>query len=533
MKIARLLSLSIGIGLAGACSLSAEDLFYPAETCGFCHSSGSGALVDEAGKDVSIWHDWSASMMANALRDPLFQAKIASEVERSPNLKSVIEDKCTRCHAPMARTQYYHDGGEHFGLDQTHDSTLAHDGVSCALCHQIQPDHLGNQASFSGHFIIEPKREIYGPYEEVFTMPMQHHLDFTPMLGQQISRSSLCGSCHVLFTPIVDLGGKTHGQFPEQTVYLEWLNSRYASEESRQDCQDCHLRKVDGPVKITRRPPWFDIAREPFKQHTFNGGNRLVLGMLKGMAGELEETVLEQELAEAIRRTETMLRDAASLEILRVGRDQALDFHVAVENRSGHKLPTGYPSRRVWLRVAVKDADGKTVFESGAWDSAGEIVGLDHPFEPHHEMIQESAQVQVYESVMGDLDGHTTHTLLRAAEYLKDNRLPPVGFRRDGPWAKYTDVFGNAKDDQDFNQRAEIEGTGQDIVHYRIPVQGARYPLRVEAELLYQTASPRFVKDLLRSETAEAKAFDARYADADKQPFRIASTSLEISSVPN
>jgi len=286
-------------------------------------------------------------------------------------------------------------------LDQTEDSTLAYDGVSCALCHQIQSDHLGSKESFSGHYVIEATREIYGPYQEVFTMPMQHHLDFTPMLGQQIGRSSLCGSCHVLFAPIVDPDGKTHGEFPEQTVYLEWLNSRYARGESRQDCQDCHLKKVDGPVKITRRPPWFDIARESFKQHTFNGGNRLVLGMLQDMAGEMGKTILEQELTEAIGRTETMLMNAASLQIVRVGMDEALDLEVAVENRSGHKLPTGYPSRRVWLRLAVKDADGKTWFESGAWDGAGEIVGLDHPFEPHHEIIQEPAQVQIYESVMG------------------------------------------------------------------------------------------------------------------------------------
>ena len=38
---------------------------------------------------------------------------------------------------------------------------------------------------------------------------------------------------------------------------------------------------------------------------------------------------------------------------------------VAVENLAGHKLPTAYPSRRVWLHVTVLDGPD-VVFESGA-----------------------------------------------------------------------------------------------------------------------------------------------------------------------
>lgn len=31
----------------------------------------------------------------------------------------------------------------------------------------------------------------------------------------------------------------------------------------------------------------------------------------------------------------------------------------------GHKLPTAYPSRRVWLHVSIRDAANALVFESG------------------------------------------------------------------------------------------------------------------------------------------------------------------------
>jgi len=507
-------------------NLTAEDLFYPAETCGFCHSSGSGALVDLAGNDVSIWHDWSGSMMANALRDPLFQAKLASEIKRSPQLKSVIEDKCLRCHAPMGRTQWYHDGNQEYGRFQTEGSDLALDGVSCALCHQIQPTDLGTKESFSGHYVVQDRREIYGPYPEVFTMPMQHHLDFTPMHGAQIGQSSLCGTCHVLFTPIVDASGQITGEFPEQTVYLEWLNSRYAAGKSRRDCQDCHMKTVDGPVKITRRPPWFDIKREPFKQHTLNGGNHWVLGILKEQ--EPSKSVRRAELTKAMARSEAMLSEAATIDIARARVEKTLELEVEVKNRAGHKLPTGYPSRRVWIQLKVTDADGSTLFHSGGWNQAGEIIGLDEPYEPHHALIRKEDEVQVYQAVMGEGEGVLTHTLLRAAVYLKDNRLPPAGFREDGVWVEHTGITGQALEDRDFNRRGESEGTGEDIIRYQVPIKGGVYPITVEAALLYQTVSPRFVKDLMNTETQAGKAFGLMYQESSKEPLTIARTKVQI-----
>ena len=44
--------------------------------CAFCHSR----LSDEAGNDVSNDAHWRSTMMANAAKDPLWQAKISAEV---------------------------------------------------------------------------------------------------------------------------------------------------------------------------------------------------------------------------------------------------------------------------------------------------------------------------------------------------------------------------------------------------------------------------------------------------------------------
>ncbi len=44
--------------------------------CAFCHSR----LSDEDGNDVSNDAHWRSTMMANAAKDPLWQAKISAEV---------------------------------------------------------------------------------------------------------------------------------------------------------------------------------------------------------------------------------------------------------------------------------------------------------------------------------------------------------------------------------------------------------------------------------------------------------------------
>ena len=74
--------------------------------------------------------------------------------------------------------------------------------------------------------------------------------------------------------------------------------------------------------------------------------------------------------------------------------DGRLDADVVVRNLTGHKLPTGYPSRRVWLHVTVRDAAGAVVFESGAVEPTGAIAGNDNDadrerVEPHYDEIRQ------------------------------------------------------------------------------------------------------------------------------------------------
>lgn len=51
-------------------------------------------------------------MMANAAKDPLWQAKVSTEVQPyiGTGLEQAIQEKCSRCHMGMARYQHYLPG---------------------------------------------------------------------------------------------------------------------------------------------------------------------------------------------------------------------------------------------------------------------------------------------------------------------------------------------------------------------------------------------------------------------------------------
>lgn len=102
---------------------------------------------------------------------------------------------------------------------------------------------------------------------------------------------------------------------------------------------------------------------------------------------------------------------------MRVGDDH--DFTVRITNLSGHKFPSGNPSRSAWLHITISDASGIVVFESRAIDAMGKITDLESDsnplgFETHYDIITSADQVQSYETIMQYLDGDVTYTLLEA-----------------------------------------------------------------------------------------------------------------------
>jgi hypothetical protein len=386
---------------------------------------------------------------------------------------------------------------------------LAADGVSCTLCHQIGPDRLGTRDSFVGGFVIAPPQKdggrMFGPFdvERGLTSLMKSATGAQPAEARHVQQSELCATCHTLYTEARGAKGEVLGTLPEQVPYLEWRHSAYESEQS---CQSCHMPRASGtPIASVLGEP-----REHLGRHTFLGGNFFVLRMLNRHRRELAVTAPSQELDAAAHATVRQLQTAtATISIARtLVTDGALHATLAVRNLTGHKLPTGYPSRRVWLHVTVRDRDGRILFESGAMTARGLIQGNDNDedgarVEPHYTDIRRGDEVQIYESVMATPDGAVTTGLLRATQYAKDNRLLPRGFDKATAGEDIA-VHGAATRDPDF-------GAAGDDVRYVVAVGTAPGPFRIEAELRFQPIGFRWADNLRAYDAPEPRRFVSYY----------------------
>jgi hypothetical protein len=513
-------------------AVHAADLFQTAGTCMVCHNT----LVTSSGRDVSIGGDWRATMMANSARDPYWQASVRREVMDHPGARSAIEDECSICHMPMSTFAARARGaqGEVFthlpvGRGAAPDSALAADGVSCAICHQIRPDRLGTPESFTGGYVIDTSqrdgaRAIFGPFavDPGRTTLMRSATGFVPTEATHLRASETCATCHTLYTTARGATGQSIGRLPEQMPFLEW---RHSAPRTRQTCQDCHMPVVPEPVGIAGV---LAQPRDGVRRHTFRGGNFFMLRLLNRFRDELGVAATPQEMEQAIARTvEHLQSSTARVAVSQANRSSGrLTFEIVVQNLTGHKLPTAYPSRRVWLHVRVLDGAGRAVFESGAIDPQGRIAGNENDtdarrFEPHHMRIGRPDEVQIYESMMVGTTGGLTTGLLTGVRYVKDNRLLPDGFDKGTAPADIA-VAGEASSDPDFH-------AGSDRVQYAVDLGGAAGPFRVDVQLLFQPIAFRWADNLRAYDAPEPRRFVSYWdAMAGVSSVALASATIDV-----
>jgi hypothetical protein len=179
--------------------------------------------------------------MGLAGRDPVFHAQLELERAIHPELADQIDSACIKCHGVMGHRQ--------MGLDSSNARTpnykvfaavgddpdarygaLARDGISCGACHHMAEASLGTQASFTGNFQLGPSDELYGPYDETKPYAMEQGLGVTPKGGAWIRESKMCGSCHVVEPPILDVDKsytpEEFGQAPTVHVVGEVVDPR-------------------------------------------------------------------------------------------------------------------------------------------------------------------------------------------------------------------------------------------------------------------------------------------------------------------
>jgi hypothetical protein len=303
-----------------------------------------------------------------------------------------------------------------------------------------------------------------------------------------------------------------------------------------------------------------DTPDRPYSRHTLYGLNvflnafaqqfPLLLGYRQQdyMNGNVRAPLLTalEGVLEVAREETAALR----LEEMRWS-DEALDVKVAVENLTGHNLPSGVGFRRLFIELTVLDEQENVLWASGRTNDIGVILegttdkplptefwqpGADGlPFQPHHQVITSPGQAQIYEEATQNSSLDFTSSFLHRYWEIKDNRLRPTGWNParvpdpklgaeygnatepgDGPsrhwWPKparnvryrnpkypaierYTDTKGDPEYDIAAHRAGGLPGTDSLVYRIRLSPEQRRAVKKVRVTLYSQSAPPHYLKE--------------------------------------
>jgi len=279
-----------------------NSVFSPSQGCGTCHDN--------------IYNDWSNSMHAKAIEDPVFKSDYLHALDEQGE---EVRAYCFYCHAPIVR----------YTGDVYLKNQISGEGINCDFCHSVQSVDLENPKN---PFKVNPGSTEYGPYQNASSPA--HLTEYSELHTQ----SEFCAGCHEL---------KNNNGVLVLGTYSEWKQSPYADKDIQ--CQNCHMPKVPG----------MPIVDPKVKRSELNMTSHLFLG------GHSEINLQHA----ATLRTE-----------LKLDQGKALVTVFVTNAESGHKLPTGIPARKIILQVRLLDKKGEKidqkekVYQKVLLDQKGEVL---------------------------------------------------------------------------------------------------------------------------------------------------------------
>lgn len=300
----------------------------------------------ECGKcHKDIYSTWKNSLHAQSVNNPVFWAAFIQAYYQS---EESAKQKCLLCHAPIVQ----------WNQDHKLFQPITREGISCDYCHSITKISAGKKPSGYQHEFGLVKQ---GPLKNVVS-PV-HETRFNEFYKE----SRYCSGCHEY---------ESENGLKLIETYSEWKQSSYPAKGIH--CQNCHMRKVPGKIVAEEI---LKIPDREISSHDIAGGHSL-----------------------------TMRENSLDIRIKTIQRyKQKLLVTVNLTNKgAGHKIPTGLPSKKIILEVAVLTPDGQ---------------------------VNQASQ-RIYQKVVVDDQGlllrNDTDTLLGKGErILSDNRIGPLETRRE------------------------------------------------------------------------------------------------------
>lgn len=461
--------------------------------------------------------------------------------------KEAVADFCIRCHSPAAwqggRSGVKGDGVTSPYEMDIFDETLSLDqeGVVCEVCHRATDYTPTIAPGFSydatrpenGQLVFTQTTTRLGPfpgtlqttyfgttaygallpgYNENLATPIP---DIPPGSGSSVSpahgteqgafmtSSRLCGSCHNVTNPITGSA--------EQRTFTEWEKSSYGDPMSPDfaTCQDCHMKETPGMSQacnllgLDLTYGQFAKQRQNLPRHRFAGANVWVPQLFKILYPNVDAPWTNGNLNftggsfNVPASRDTQWDDATAEAQLNLGQSAQVDMTatestpnvitatVTIENKTGHKLPSGYPEgRHMWIRLIAEDANGTPFFQTGLLDTNGELV--------------QDPNLKVYEMKQGmdypqlGLNQQESFHLVLNNMTLKDNRLHPKGFTQQkglGGTDSYDPVLAPWPVGGLYPDNHYIDNTVYTIA---IPPNTPR-PIKVKATVFHQVSSFAYV----------------------------------------
>jgi hypothetical protein len=312
-------------------------------------------------------------------------------------------------------------------------------GVTCDTCHLVtalKGSQGGWREEGNASLIIEQGMARFGPLADLAENRLH-----TSEKRDFFARSEFCASCHTVIHP-------TSGLRIEHT-YGEWKQSIYAQKGIQ--CQDCHMNSVEDAVKVaeTLEPvvrtgqSAVDTPSRRIHPHFFVGGSADADRLANG--------------PEHARMAEARLKSAAKMAIAAPRSSAAgsdLRFEVAVQNvAAGHNLPSGVTElRRIWVDLHVVDGRGATLYRTDKADGHGDF----------------GSDTLWFGALAAGASGQPTYKLWEMQRFLTQRGIPPKGTER-----------------KTFTTKLPSQVVG---------------PIAIEARLLYQSAPPSIVAEIMKDD---------------------------------
>ncbi|MCZ7401634.1 MAG: multiheme c-type cytochrome [Candidatus Methanoperedens sp.] len=276
------------------------------------------------------YNEWSRSMHALSVNDPIFEAEYLHALESDPKYRGY----CLTCHSPTTRITN----------DLNLTKSISVEGVTCSFCHSVT-------GVVNNNYIFSQSNPMQGPYTDSKT---DAHASAYSGLH---NKSEFCAGCHDF-----SING-----VPISQTYTEWKEGPYAAEGKQ--CQDCHMETKTGVAAKN------GTIRDKVYQHFWYGGHT---GQFLENAFRINSSI--QETGNRVKVTLNITNNNVGHMIPSGLPSRKVILDLNVSDRQGHEI---YSSEKVYTKTLVDQYNNEV---SDFWKAAA--VANDNRFKPQESRIE-------------------------------------------------------------------------------------------------------------------------------------------------